>query len=87
MKFFVYLLRCNDKSLYCGYTNNLDKRLNEHNNSNKGAKYTKKKRPVYLAYFEEYKSKSEALKREFEIKKLKKELKEKLVIGFAAKGT
>jgi len=79
MSYFIYLLRCKDSSLYCGYTNNLTKRIHEHNHSNLGAKYTKNRRPVELVYYEEFDSKSKALKREKEIKKLGKISKEKLV--------
>ena len=75
---YVYLLRCADNSLYCGYTNNLDKRLKAHN-SGKGAKYTKSRRPCVLAYFEEYETKSEALKREAAVKKLTHDKKESLI--------
>lgn len=77
--YFVYLLRCNDNSLYCGFTTNVEKRVLEHNNSTKGAKYTRIKRPVKLVYFETYSDKTKALKREAEIKKLKKIEKEKIV--------
>lgn len=87
MKFYVYLLRCKDNSLYCGYTNDLLKRLDEHNNSEKGAKYTRGKRPVILVYFEEFDNKNDAQKREYEIKKFTKYEKEKLVMGFAVKFT
>jgi len=83
MNYYVYFLRCKDNSLYCGYTNNLEKRLNEHNYSNLGAKYTRQKRPVHLVYYETFTNKSDALKREIEIKKLNKKVKESLVMGFA----
>lgn len=75
MKFYVYLLRCSDESLYCGFTTDLDRRINEHNNSPKAAKYTKNKRPVILAYYEEFSDKTSALKREFEIKKMSRQQK------------
>lgn len=71
MRYYVYILECCDKTLYTGYTNNLEKRVNAHN-LKKGAKYTKSRVPVKLVYFEEYDNLSEALKREIEIKKLKK---------------
>lgn len=74
---FVYLLRCVDDSLYCGYTNNLTKRVETHNRG-KGAKYTRRRTPVTLVYSEEFKTKSEALKREHQIKKLSR--KEKLAL-------
>lgn len=66
-KWYVYILLCSDKSLYTGMTNNLVKRLEKHQ-SGKGAKYARSRLPVKLAYFEELPSKSEALKREAEIK-------------------
>ena len=74
---YTYILRCRDGSLYTGWTNNLEKRLNCHN-AGKGAKYTKARLPVELAYFETFQTKKEAMQREWEIKKMTR--KEK--IGF-----
>ena len=74
---YVYILRCNDDSLYTGWTNNLDKRIKAHSNG-KGAKYTKARLPVELVYFEEYENKIEAMRREYAIKQLKR--KEKLML-------
>lgn len=71
---FVYLLTCNDGTLYCGITNNLDKRIKNHN-LKKGAKYTRSRTPVSLYYFETVESKSLALKRESQIKKLNRQSK------------
>lgn len=80
--YFVYLLRCKDNSLYCGQTNNVKKRIDEHNYSTtKSAKYTKGRRPVELVYMEEYKTLSQALKRECKIKKWTKIQKEQLIKG------
>lgn len=62
-KHYAYMLRCNDNSIYSGYTNDLEKRLEVHN-SGKGAKYTRARLPVKLEYFEEFDDKKEALKRE-----------------------
>jgi putative endonuclease len=77
--YFVYLLRCKDDSLYCGQTNNLKRRVKEHNSSKtKSASYTKWRRPVKLVYFEEVKTISDALKREHRIKRLRKIQKERL---------
>ena len=76
--FFVYFLRCTDNSLYCGYTNDLKKRVETHN-AGKGAKYTKKKLPVYLEYSEEFLDKSSAMKREYALKQLTKREKEELI--------
>ncbi len=75
---FVYLARCSDDSLYCGITNNLEKRFKAHN-SGKGSKYTRSRLPVRLVWKTEVGSKSEALKKEYRVKKLSKPLKELLV--------
>jgi len=78
---FVYMLRCADKSLYTGVTINLDKRLAEHNHDNrKAANYTRVRRPVCLVYHEIHKTRSEACIREAEIKKYSKQAKEDLVL-------
>jgi len=79
MSYFVYILECRDKTLYTGYTNDLEKRLANHNNSKQGAHYTKIRRPVILKYSEKFKTISEALKREHEIKKLTRIEKLKLI--------
>lgn len=75
---FVYIVRCSDNSLYTGYTNNIEARINKHN-AGKGAKYTKIRRPVVLVYQEMYETKSEALRREYEIKTLTRQRKLKLI--------
>ena len=67
---FVYIVECSDKSLYTGITVDLDRRVLEHNTSNKGAKYTRPRRPVQLVYSETYEDRSSASKRESVIKKL-----------------
>ena len=74
--YYVYVLRCADKTLYTGYTNDLTKRVKAHNESKQGAKYTKARRPVSLVYHEQFRTLSKALKREAAIKKLSR--KEKL---------
>jgi len=79
MAFFVYILQCKDKSLYCGSTNNLEKRVHQHNNAKNGAHYTKIRRPVKLKYFEEIKTFSKARKREAEIKRFTRPEKLKLI--------
>ena len=66
---YVYLLRCADDSLYCGWTTDLEGRIAAHNNGT-GAKYTKSRRPVELVYVEEYENRHEALSREWHIKRL-----------------
>ncbi|MDS3837985.1 GIY-YIG nuclease family protein [Staphylococcus hominis] len=75
---FVYIVRCSDNSLYTGYTNNIEVRINKHN-AGKGAKYTKTRRPVVLVYQEMYETKSEALRREYEIKTFTRQRKLKLL--------
>ena len=71
---YIYIVKCSDGSLYTGYTTDLDRRMKEHN-SNTGAKYTRGRTPVSLMYYEEFNSRSEATKRESNIKKLKREEK------------
>jgi putative endonuclease len=75
---YVYILECCDSSLYTGYTNNLEKRLDSHN-SGKGAKYTRCRLPVKLVYSEEYETKCDAMKREYSIKQLSREEKLSLI--------
>ncbi len=75
---YVYILLCSDNTLYTGWTNNLEKRIKTHNDA-KGAKYTKARLPVKLVYFEEYESKSDALKREASIKKMSRKEKQTLI--------
>ena len=75
----VYILECADKSLYTGIAKEMEKRVDEHNNSPKGAKYTKARRPVKLVYEERHRSKNSALKREIIIKKMSKSQKKKLI--------
>ncbi|GFZ79246.1 UPF0213 protein [Compostibacillus humi] len=65
----VYILRCKDGTLYTGYTNNLEQRMQKHEEG-KGAKYTKGRGPFQLMYIEKFMTKNEALKREYEIKQL-----------------
>ena len=81
-KHYCYMVRCKDNSLYSGYTTDLERRVWEHNNSDKGAKYTRTRRPCVLAYYEEYADRSTAMKREAELKKLGKLEKERLVADF-----
>lgn len=73
----VYLLRCADGSLYCGITNELKARMATHN-TGRGAKYTRSRTPVKLAYVETVKTRSAALRREYQIKRLTKRSKEEL---------
>lgn len=78
MKYYVYLVRCRDDSLYCGYTTDVEKRIQTHNRG-EGAKYTKSRLPVTLVYTEEFETKSEALRREHAIKRLSREEKLALI--------
>lgn len=68
--YFLYILKCSDQTLYTGITKNLDRRLNEHNFSPLGAKYTSGRRPVHLVFAKEINSRSEALKEEYNMKRL-----------------
>ena len=72
------MLKCSDGTLYTGWTNDLEKRVEAHN-SGKGAKYTKARRPVELAYYEEFETKEQAMKREYAIKQLGRKEKQKLI--------
>lgn len=78
MSNYTYILKCADDSLYCGWTNNLDKRLAAHN-AGTASKYTRTRRPVELFYYEEFETKQEAMSREFHIKKLTRQEKLKLI--------
>lgn len=73
------MLRCSDQSLYTGVTKDVPRRLHEHNNTKKGAKYTRSRRPCMLVYVSGSCNRSEAQKREYKIKKMPKRLKEVLV--------
>ena len=75
---YVYILRCADGTLYTGWTNDLAARLQKHN-SGKGAKYTRARLPVTLAYYEEYETAREAQSREVKIKQLSREEKLALI--------
>jgi len=79
MKYYVYILRCSDDTLYTGITTEIKRRVDEHNNSDRGAKYTKLRRPVTLVYSEESEDRSSASKREYAIKKLSREKKLELI--------
>ena len=81
MKNYTYIVRCSDGSFYTGWTNHLDERVRAHNSGN-GAKYTKTRTPVELVYYEEFDSKTEAMKREYAIKQLSRKKKEELVENF-----
>lgn len=77
MKAYTYLLRCADGTLYCGWTDNIEKRLAAHN-SGKASKYTRSRLPVQLVYYESFETKQEAMSREARIKRLSR--REKLCL-------
>jgi predicted GIY-YIG superfamily endonuclease/quercetin dioxygenase-like cupin family protein len=77
-RYYVYILKCADDSLYCGYTDDIKKRVKAHN-CGKGAKYTKSRLPAKLVYSEEFYTKPQAMRRECEIKKLPREKKLELI--------
>ena len=78
MNWVCYLLRCADDTLYCGITNDLDKRLSAHN-AGEGAKYTRGRTPLQLVYTETCADKSAALKRELKIKRMSRSEKQALL--------
>jgi len=80
-RFFVYILECRDGTYYTGYTSDLEKRLKEHNDTKRGAKYLRGKRPVQLAWKKEYRYLCYAMQAEYKIKQLTRWQKEKLVDG------
>ncbi len=75
---YTYILECSDGTLYCGWTNDLEKRLTAHN-SGKCAKYTKSRLPVKLVYNETFATPNEAMSREYAIKKMTRSEKIKLI--------
>ncbi len=83
---FVYVLRCSDGSLYTGITKNIPQRLHEHNHTDKGAKYTRGRRPVNLVYSEEQTSRATAASREYQIKHFSRQQKEQLIKNWNING-
>ena len=75
---YTYIVRCADGTLYCGWTNNLEKRLKAHNDGN-GAKYTRSRLPVVLVYCEAFETSVEAQRREYRIKRLTRAQKLELI--------
>lgn len=75
---YTYIVRCKDDTLYCGWTNNLEKRMASHN-AGTGAKYTRSRHPVELVYYETFETKEEAMRREYAIKQLTRPEKLKLI--------
>ena len=80
-KHYVYILKCADGSLYTGYSTDPARRTKTHN-SGKGAKYTRSRLPVELIYTEEFDEKTDALRREYAIKKLTRAQKEELISSY-----
>ena len=78
MKAYTYLLRCADGTLYCGWTNDIEKRLAAHN-SGKASKYTRSRLPAELVYLEVFETKQEAMSREAQIKRLSRRQKLALI--------
>ena len=79
MSWKVYILTCADSTLYTGITTDIERRIDEHNNSIKGARYTRARRPVELAYQESCDSRSGASRREHAIKQLNRTEKLELI--------
>ena len=78
MKTYTYILRCADGTLYCGWTNDIEKRLAAHN-SGKASKYTRSRLPAELVYVETFDTKQEAMSREARIKRLSRRQKLALI--------
>ncbi|MHA1146445.1 MAG: GIY-YIG nuclease family protein [Candidatus Helarchaeota archaeon] len=76
--FYVYIVKCKDRSFYTGYTNNLERRIQQHNDG-VGGRYTRSRRPVELLYFETFSTQKEAMRREREVKKLSRKQKMLLI--------
>lgn len=75
---YTYIVQCSDDTLYTGWTNNLEKRIQDHN-LGRGAKYTRTRLPVVLVYYEIFETKQEAMKREYQIKQLPRKKKVQLI--------
>ena len=78
-RWYQYVVECGDGSFYAGTTTDIQRRLFEHNETKKGAKYTRSRRPVKLVHIVEFSSRSEAQKSEAAFKKLSRSEKEKIV--------
>lgn len=82
---YTYVLECKDGTFYTGWTNNLEKRLRDHNEG-KGAKYTKSRTPVKLVYHEVFEMKEEAMRREYAIKHMTRSEKEQMIHNKSSMG-
>ena len=78
-RWILYIVECNDRTLYTGVTTDIQRRISEHNYSKRGAKYTKTRRPVRLVYTEKHDTRSLAQKRECELKKMSRKKKLELI--------
>jgi len=78
-KWYLYVLQCNDGTLYTGVTTDISRRLNEHNTSKRGSKYTRTRRPVKLIHWVDFEDRSTAQKAEYAFKQLTREQKEKTI--------
>lgn len=83
--FYVYIVKCADDTLYTGIAKNVERRIDEHNTSPKGAKYTRVRRPVTLVYSKRCRNRSFASKQEHAIKSLRKQEKLALIDKCKAK--
>lgn len=77
--YYVYIVRCADGTFYTGITTDIERRIYEHNTSEKGAKYTRARRPVTLVYTKAYTNRSDAAKEEARVKALSRKEKENMV--------
>ena len=82
---YTYILKCKDETLYTGWTNDIEKRLEAHN-AGKGAKYTRSRRPVELVYLEQFETKEEAMRRGHAIKHMTRRAKLGLVMSYKETG-
>ena len=86
MGYFCYIVKCSDGTFYSGWTTNPERRVKEHNQGNRGARYTRQRRPVRLVYLEELPDRSAAMRRERYLKTLSRTRKEKLIQDQIAAG-
>jgi len=85
LKYYLYILKCHDSTLYTGITTDLERRIKEHNFSDLGARYTHVRRPVKLVYYKKFANRSLASKEEYRIKKLTRPKKLELINYFKSK--
>ena len=85
MQYHTYILECSDRTLYTGWTTDIEKRVITHNTLKTGAKYTSMRRPVKLVYSESFETRSEAMKRECVVKKMTRKEKQILLKTYTTK--